>query len=273
MVLIAVLWMVAALSIIVTGITRSVREEARIMSLTRQGVEASALGDAAIQLVLQDMVSRTVPVSRLSQVETVYRGVSMVVQVMPLNGLIDINGAPVPLLASLYAVGGGLPVDAAAALAQATVDARERKDSRGVSVQFEATEDLLQVPGVDYALYARLSGLITSDLRRGGGKVNPLAAPPEVLAVLDGGNAGVAARIAADREAGLEGIDTTALGADFTDNAAVQRFHIKARVPLPDGAWLWVSRSVDLGARGRDGVPWHTFHTSYGFEPLHRKNS
>lgn len=76
------------------------------MSLARQGVEASALGDAAIQLVLQDMVSRTVPISHLSQVETIYRGVSMVVQVMPLNGLIDINGAPVPLLASLYAVGG-----------------------------------------------------------------------------------------------------------------------------------------------------------------------
>ena len=273
MVLIAVLWMVTALSIIVTGITRSVREEARIMSLARQGVEASALGDAAIQLVLQDMVSRTVPISRLSQVETIYRGVSMVVQVMPLNGLIDINGAPVPLLASLYAVGGGLPVDAAAALAQATVDVRERKDSRGVQARFESTEDLLQVPSVDYTLYARLSGLITSDLRRGGGKVNPLAAPPEVLAVLAGGNAGVAARIAADREAGLEGIDTTALGADFTDNAAVQRFQIKARVPLSDGAWLWISRSVDLGARGHDGMPWHTFRTSYGFEHLHRKNS
>lgn len=273
MVLIAVLWMVVALSIIVTGITRSVRDEARIMSLTRQGVEAYALGDAAIQLVLQDMVSRTAPISRLTQVEPVYRGVPMVVQIMPINGLIDINGASVSLLNSLYVVGGGLPADAAAALAQATVDARERKDSRGVPVPFEATEDLLQVPGLGYALYARLSGLITSDLRRGGGKVNPLAAQPEVLTVLAGGNAGVAARIAADREAGLEGIDTTALGADFTDIAAVQRFHIKARVPLSDGAWLWISRSVDLGARGHDGMPWHTFRTSYGFEHLHRKNS
>lgn len=267
MVLIAVLWMVAALSIIVTGITRSVREEARVMSLARQGVEASALGDAAIQLVLQDLVSRPTPVSRLSQVKTVYRGVPMAVQVMPLNGVIDINGASVPLLSSLYAVGGGLPTNAAAALAQATVDARERRDSRGVRVAFEATEDLLRVPGIDYALYARLSGLITADLRRGGGKVNPLAAPLEVLAVLAGGSAGVAARIAADRNAGLEGIDTTALETDFTDNAAVQRFQIKARVPLPDGSWLWVSRSVDLGARGRDGMPWHTFHISYGFEP------
>ena len=36
MVLIAVLWMVAALSILVTGMTRSVREEVRTLALARQ---------------------------------------------------------------------------------------------------------------------------------------------------------------------------------------------------------------------------------------------
>jgi general secretion pathway protein K len=271
MVLIAVLWMVAALSIIVTGVSRSVREESRVVSRARQSVEALALGDAAIQIVLQSLSSRTGLVGRAEKVEVLYRGVPMTVQIMPLNGLIDINGAPMQMLSRLYAIAGGLPVERAEALAQATVTARERKDSRGGVARFEAVEDLLQVPGVDYSLYARLSGLVTADLRSGG-KVNPLAAPLGVLTVLAGGNASVASRIAADREAGVEGIDTTALDAGFTDNTTVRRFRIEARVPMVDGAWFRISRSVDLGSRARSGVPWHTFSSSHRFEPVGSKD-
>lgn len=272
MVLIAVLWMVAALSILVTGITRSVREEARTMALGRQSVEAAALGDAAIHLVLQDMVSRTTPVRRLTYVDTVYRGVSIRVQVMPLNGLVNINTASLQLLAGLYAVAGEVPQDRATALAQATVDARSRRDSRGASERFAAPEDLLKVPGIDYTLYAKLSKLVTADLR-GGGKVNPMAAPPEVLVVLASGNANLASRIATDRDAGKEGIDTTALEAGFIDAGSVQRFRIEARVPLPNGGGALVSRSVELNPRGRDGLPWRTFHTQRGFETALRKSS
>lgn len=271
MVLIAVLWMVAALSIIVIGVSHSVREESRVVSRARQGVEALALGDAAIQIVLQGMSSQSVPAERATKVDVLYRGVPMEVQVMPLNGLIDINGASVQLLSRLYAVAGGLKVEGAEALAQATVTARERKDSKGAAARFEAVEDLLQVPGVDYSLYARLSGLVTADLR-GGGKVNPMAAPLGVLAVLAGGNASAASRIAADREAGSEGIDTTALDVSFTDNTTVRRFRIEARVPMVAEAWFRISRTVDLGSRARSGVPWHTFSSSHRFEPVGSKD-
>lgn len=61
MALLAVLWMVAALTIIVSGLTRSIREEARVMSLSRQNVQAQALGDAAIQLALQALVASNTP--------------------------------------------------------------------------------------------------------------------------------------------------------------------------------------------------------------------
>ncbi|NEI25200.1 general secretion pathway protein GspK, partial [Rhizobium leguminosarum] len=57
MVLIAVLWIVASLAIIVTGVTRTIREEARMMALARQDVQAQALGDAAIQVALQTIVA------------------------------------------------------------------------------------------------------------------------------------------------------------------------------------------------------------------------
>lgn len=272
MALLAVLWMVAALTIIVSGLTKSIREEARMMSLSRQNVQAQALGDAAIQLALQAIVASNAPINRTRQAQIAYRGVAMQVQAMPLNGLIDINGAPVALLAKLYAVAGGLSPDAAQGLAQATVETRERRNPQGAPQRFESEEDLLKVPGVDYNLYARLSTLITADIR-GRGMVNPMAAPVEVLTVLAGGNAAVAMRIVADRDSGAEGVDTTALDAAFLDSSTVRRLRVQARVPMPDGVWLRVSRSIDFNARAKGGVPWHTFRTSSSVEPVIQKNS
>lgn len=272
MVLIAVLWMVAALSILVTGMTRSVREEVRTLALARQSVEGTAWGDAAIGLVLQEMVSRPAnAVTTLVKAQTVYRGASIEVEVVPLNGLIDLNSAPEALLANLYAVAGGLPAQSASVLAQATVQTRDQRDAHGMQKRFEAPEDLLQIGGVDYPLYARLSGLVTADLR-GAGKVNPLAAPLGVLTVLAAGNAEVANRIAQGRASGAASVDTTALDAALVQSTFVRRFRLQARVPLADGTLLNVSRSVDLNVRGRGGVPWHTFHTSHGIDPVRRQN-
>ena len=268
--LIAVLWIVAALTIVVTGLSRTVRDEVLLVSSARQSVVAQALGDAAIQLVLQGVASQSTPVSRLTAVDTVYRGVPIRVEIMPLNGLIDINRASVPLLSRLYEVAGGVAPEAAQALAQATIETRERKGAHGQPERFEAIEDLLRVPGVGYGLYARLSRLITADVR-GGGRVNPLAAPEAVLRVLANGDVGLAGRIATARDAGQDGIDTTALEASFTDNSSVRRDRIQARVPLEGGAWLRTSRNVDLGASMRDGMPWRTFSTERSLDPLIRK--
>lgn len=268
MVLIAVLWIVAALSIIVTGLTRSVRQEARLLAQSRASVVAQAQGDAALQLVLQDLAARPAAPNRLSYVDATYRDVPVRVEVMPLNGLIDINNAPEALLTRLYTIAAGLPPDAAQALAQATVQARERKDAKGVAERFEAVEDLLRVPGIGYPLYARLAPLVTADLR-GAGKVNPMAAPPEVLVVLAAGRADVAARIADARLAGQDGIDSTGLDAALIDNnTSGRRLRLRARVPLDSGAFLYVTRYVELTSRGRNGLPWYTYHTELSYEPL-----
>ena len=106
--LIAVLWIVAALSIVVTGVVHSVRSEVRLVSSARQVVESVALGEAAINLVLQEMVARSERPAKLMLLPVNYQGHSMVVEAMPLTGLRDINKASVPLLARLYAVAGGL---------------------------------------------------------------------------------------------------------------------------------------------------------------------
>lgn len=265
MALLAVLWIVAALSIIATGTMRTIRTESRAMVQARQQVEAEALGDGAIQMALQAIVANNQPLVRMASTEIAYRGVNMQVQIMPLNGLIDINMAGLPLLERLLVVAGGLPADAAQATAQAIVQMRERRDARGGGQRFEAEEDLLRVPEVDYDLYARLENLLTADLR-GSGRVNPLAAPIDVLAVLAAGNTASATQIASARDAGQAGVDTTALDGSLLDASVSRRIRVQARVPLADGGFVRVSRNVDLDARTLNGAPWHTFRTSVRLE-------
>lgn len=266
MALLAVLWIVAALSIMATGTMRTIRAESRAIVQARQQVEAEALGDGAIQIALQALVASNQPLARMTLSEVAYRGVTMQVQIMPLNGLIDINMAGLPLLEHLLVVAGGLPADAAQATAQAIVQMRERRDAKGGAQRFEAEEDLLRVPEVDYNLYAKIESFLTADLR-GSGRVNPLAAPIEVLAVLAAGNTASATQIASARDAGQTGIDTTALDGSLLDASVSRRIRVQARVPLADGGFVRVSRNVDLGARSPNGAPWHTFRTAVRLEP------
>ena len=267
--LIAVLWIVAALSIIVTGLVQAQRDEIRTVSTARQALEASALGNAAIQLVLQRLAASQEPVTRLSRIEVMYESRALTVEVMPLNGLIDPNRAPDGLLAALFSVAGGLDGARAAALAQAVAAARTAvAGARGPT--FEAPEDLLQVPGIDYDLYARLARLLTTDAG-GSGLVNAMAAPPEVLLVLAQGNAAEAARIAADRDALRPGIDTTRLNAAFLDASVSRRWRLQARVPMADGRVARVTRSVQLTPGPVSPAPWRILQADQRFEPATQK--
>jgi general secretion pathway protein K len=265
--LVAVLWIVAALSILVTGLVQSQRDEVRRVTTARQVVLAGAIGSAAVQLVLQEMAIRDEPANRLRQVDVEYGGTRVTVQVMPLSGLVDINRAPAPLLTALFTVTGGLQPGPAAALAAALVASRAAGTGRSPGPRFEAPEDLLQLQGVDYDLYARLSASITTD-SLGSGRVNPMAAPSSVLAVLAGGNASRAAAVAGGRDAGQAGVDTTLLTAEWMDSAATKRFRLQARVPLADGRQLLSTRMVDMTRASTSRLPWRVFHAEDRIEPV-----
>lgn len=56
--LIAVLWIVAAMAIAVTGMAHAVRNEIRTVAAARSGVETQALGEAAIALAVQKMLAQ-----------------------------------------------------------------------------------------------------------------------------------------------------------------------------------------------------------------------
>ncbi len=262
--LVAVLWIIAALAIVVGGVQLSVRSELRIVGTSRQTIESVALGEAAVMLALQDMVAGGERLTRQVVLEYDYLGKTIPVEITPLNGLIDLNRASEGLLASMYAIGGGLSPQMAASLADATVQMRAQRDALGRERGFEAIQDLLQVPGVDYDLYARLSPLMTVE-SQGGGKVNPLAAPEEVLVVLAGGNASYVQAIRTRRDAGAatSEIDTTVLNGEFISASATTRYRIRARVASSDGGRVAVLRYVDLRPDNQSGMPWRIFNAEH----------
>lgn len=255
--LIAVLWLVAAMGLIITGLVQAVRSEARTTGLQRQALVADGLADAAILLALQSMQTQNGVLPKSTLVMPVqFEGRRSEVSVQPLNGLIDINHASVVLLSDLFRYGGAITPDAAQALAQAAVDFRQTKSAKGRLQGFDAIEDLLSVPGMSYDLYAKIKNLITADLKNGSGRVNPLVAPLGVLQVLTGGDASRAAILAATRDADPNLMDTSFLKPDQIEMTASSNLQFQVRVALPDGGVLQKIWQIYWGSDPRSGLPW-----------------
>jgi general secretion pathway protein K len=253
--MVAVLWVVAALSILVTGLVQTQRDEIRSASASRVRLKADAIGQGAIHLAVQAVLAQGRQPERLTRMTMSYDGVEVPVEVQPFSGLVDINLAPAPLLAALFAVNGGVEPASADRLAAAVVAMREARPGEPPP-RFKAPEELLNVEGVHYDLYARLAHLVTTDTR-GSGRINPLAASQEVLLLLAGGDQGLASQVAANRDADIAGMDTTRPQAAFVDASVSGRLRFKAYVPFPDGT-VAVVRDIDISPVADGTAPWRT---------------
>lgn len=258
--LVGVLWMVASLSILVTGLMYTVKSEVKIAATMRDVVVAGALGEGAMNILLRSvMPPGQMPQGKISA-EILFSGAPIKVEMMPLTGYIDINSAPIDLLNALFAIGGNLTTEAASELAEATLATRSEKDAQGRGRGFEAVEDLMRVPGMSYALYERVAPLVTADVR-GSGKVNAFAASPDVLKVLSGGNANAALTFNDARDAGDTAPDLSSLNGAWLDSATSSLVEIRALVPMPGGVAVLVVRRVAIGQQASDGLPWRVFYT------------
>ncbi len=272
--LVLVLWMVAALIVTATGVVHAVRGEVRAVSFFRESAMAGAHADAAIVLAAREVMGQQQAESRLQQIEITFEQSAVSVQVIPLSGLVDLNAAAEPLLTELIAVAGDVDRGRAASLAQRIVDWRDldgdphpagAEDAAYAAAgspfrtrggPFEAPEDLLQVLDIDFDLYSRLRPLFTVH-GRGDGRVDPAAAPFDVLRVLAGGNDEVASAYRSARESSGALADSTRIPAAFRTRAQSTRYLFEAKVPLASGAHLVRRRVLDL-ASPQDGVPWQT---------------
>lgn len=267
--LIAVLWVVAALTILAAGMLALVKGHTRALGSFQSQIQADALGDAGAQLALRQVLEKREQFQRFQRLNFDIEGTPVEVDVIPVSGLISLNGAQESLLVDLFAHGGVSP-DKARALAQRVMDWRDpdgvampqgaeddayaaagsRYRTRGSG--FQAAEDLLQVLGVDYDLYVRIASLITVDSRLT--TVDAGAAPDEVLRILAGGDAAAASNYAQKRSGVGDG--RFAVGGNALVNTGPAGgqtvFRVDARLALPGNPPRIRRRMVRLDAPEAD---------------------
>lgn len=249
--LVAVLWLVAALSIVVTGLLGTVRLETRTVGVQKERVAVAAEADAAILLTLQALeASKQEQWDRPQTWRRSFEGNEWDVTLTPASGWIDINTAPSSLLAGLFQHAGGLDATPATQLAQAVVAYREREVA-GQRRLFEAVDDMAALPEMPFDVYVRIRHLATV---HGGsaaaGKVNPLAAPAPVLQVLAEGNPQILAALVSAQSASSPTTDMTMLDPQHVQVSSGTRVRLAVSAGAYQRQW-W----VQLGG-GRGPTPW-----------------
>lgn len=271
--LIAVLWIVASLSLLAVGLSATTRSELRGAQSVQSAAVATAAGDAAIQMAILEMLSTGTQLDSLVYKTYLFQGREIRVEAAPANGMININLASDVLLQDLFVFGAGMEEAAAEALAQRVIDWRspesalEAEDYEAAGVAFRPRgepfaypEDLLQVLGVSFDVYDKVRGLITTHGDAPG--VHPLAATVDVLKVLARGDADLAARIAAGRDEQDPAIDLTGLTQQHFSGGFTRVYRIAAHVPIGERR-IVREHWVDLGQSSEhNGMQWKTLGVS-----------
>jgi general secretion pathway protein K len=253
--LVAVLWLVAALSIMLIGLQHVVRGEIQTAGQAQNGVTSSGIADAAIRLTLQGMnAAKSLSEKAIrTEIVTVFDN-EVKVQIVPMNGLIDLNNAPQSLLADVYEYAGGVPKDEALKLANLTVEARERRGPDALPEKLHAIEDLLRITGLSYDAYAKMSGCLTTEIA-GSGRVNPLAAAAETLVILGRGDRIRALQLVESRLSNPESMDVTTLTTQHIQMEPTSYLAISATLKPQGDVTVTRTWRVDLSTPAR-GLPW-----------------
>jgi general secretion pathway protein K len=197
--LLIVLWMLLLLSLLAAAFVSTSRSDLAIARNDVESARARALADAGIARAAVAL-SESDPHFRWRVDGTPYRwqfgGGAITVSITGEGGKIDINAAPLEVLASLFrSAGAG---DDAARLAQSVLDGREARlaaqpaaDERAMidpnQPAFATIDDLGGLPGMTAPLLHALLPLVTVQSRVP--TVDPNVAPREVLLALPGADA------------------------------------------------------------------------------------
>ena len=250
--LIAVLWIVAALGLVLGAIMLATRSEIRSVQMHQASVQAEALGQAGVALLARDLLARPERPEGITVHEYAFEGQVLQVVQQPANGRIDLTNAPAALLAELFRVHGGLSASQAQAAADQLVALRQRSAARGE--RLVVAEDLIRLLGLDAPTYARIAPWVTT-ASGGDGRVNVLAAPEGVLLVLARGDAGVARqyRLARDQAGPLA--DSTRLVGEWRTQQAGRVRDLAVRVAVGDRLYTH-HQTLDLSEPTDEGAPW-----------------
>ncbi|WP_409524917.1 general secretion pathway protein GspK [Nitrincola sp. MINF-07-Sa-05] len=277
------LWFIAAMSIMVAGVMAVAKMDARLTSLQVQKAQAAAAGDGAANLMMKELLSL--------QQNGLYTGRGIVEQeytigeheirmrAIPVSGLVDLNLSSEELLVALFQYGAGLEESEAVSFAHRVQDWREDSELKRLygadasdyeaagygygprNGRFEVVEDLLQVLGINRALYDSIASSVHAT-GFGQAAIDPLSAPESVLKVLAQGDVElVNAIVNARQQAPFDEAGIAGLPADFLMPATVPIYRLDAWVSFPDGRVYQRRRWGDFNMAGLDGLPWRFLRT------------
>jgi general secretion pathway protein K len=187
------LWGVAIIAVLLAAATFTTRTEVRIAENAIGGSRARLAAEAGTQLGLLRLLRRRGEGTRVfdGTAEIWQDGSTRVaVSIIDEAGKVDLNNAPLPLLAGLFAA-VGRPREAALLLACNVLERRGQsdgvcpepgEDSPRTSRLFVVPEELAQLPGFDDALYDAVADYVT--VATGASAIDPrVAARPVLLAI------------------------------------------------------------------------------------------
>jgi general secretion pathway protein K len=225
------LWAVAVIAALLSVAAMTTRSEIDIAGNAVAGSRARLAAEAATQLGLARLLRR--PDAAFDGTPQTWRddGATVELAIADEAGKIDLNQAPLDLLAGLFAA-VGRPAAEAHLLACNILDRRgeaapDCPEGARRSYRFAAPEEVAQLPGFDEALYTRIADSVT--VASGAAAIDPAVAPRDVLLALPGATPGLVDSYLKSREAWR----------DFGPAADMLK-------TLPVGGMLWVSPHRDF---------------------------
>lgn len=245
-----ILWFLAGMALLVSGIVYQARTDTRMAQLHLARATAESAGDGAILLMLAELVSRdpgnTADNRPLSGNFTVGRQ-TVAVALVPISGLINLHSASAGTLARLFVTRGHLSGAEAQIIADNMVKWRATPgdaSSGAPGNQFQSPEDVLQVAGMSRALWDAIRDVVV--VRHGGA-----ADMPDFAVATDAVRAVFGDSTAAGRSSAAVSGETGGASGGHANS-----YRVDAVVSYGGRAWLR-RKWVDLGGGSTNKLPWN----------------
>lgn len=255
-----VVWFLAAMSLLVAGTVFQVRVDTRMAQAHVARAKAVAAGDGAIQLMLGALKSNQFKGFRgrgIPSMDFTVGDHDVSVQLVPVAGLVDINGASKELLTMLFASQGNVSIVDAQLLADNVIKWRSQTSGKARHLkQFYSIEDLLRVDGINRTLLEGIQDAIVVGKKKRG-RVDWLSAPGSVLVVLAGESGADFAAIREQQRGNFSPNQTLPRGLNprFQLPGSGSDYRLDAFVTVGDKQWLR-RRWVTVGSNGEGLLPW-----------------
>lgn len=274
--LILVLWMTVGLSLVVLAGAQSARLYTQRVGLELERIRVDAALEAATELVLSRLVTDRELAGQYGRVQVQLGEFAVGVEIVPSDGLVDVNVAPPAMLEALFARVGALTPGEATVLASRVRDFIDPDDEPGgvggaEIAQYRAAgspvkprngglDDLIELRGVlgmTPELYAIISPFLGVN---GQQRVVLNAAPPELIDAISGQPGLGASLLTTPAEMRANALQPGLMTDMFTaaSNSTSQTIRLRAFVQAQSERWWAREVWADLNTRPGGVTPWTT---------------